>query len=40
MSTIQFFDWLDGIEKQKSESIEQLNVKGTVQRCADFESTW
>lgn len=34
MSTIQLFDWLDGIEKQKSESIEQRNVKGTVQSKA------
>lgn len=31
MSTIQLFDRLDGIEKQKPESIERLNVKGTVQ---------
>lgn len=34
MSTIQLFDWLDGIEKQKSESIKELNVKGTVQSKA------
>lgn len=31
MPTTRFFEWLNGIEKQKSESIIQLNVKGPVE---------